>query len=180
MFARAPAILGAVAVFGLYEAALMALLPIWGVRSGLTERLAAATLSAVYFGSIVLQVLIGWLSDRISRLAALRLCGAVGLVGAIAAGEHARLAACAVLPAVRVGRGGVGDLSGGTQHGGRPVPRRRSGERQCRDDHRLWPGRAGGPAGGRGRRWMSSTRKACCGCSSLLFAGIADWEQLAV
>ena len=83
MFARAPKILGAVAVFGLYEAALMTLLPIWGVRIGLSERLAAATLSAVYIGSILLQVLIGWLSDKLSRLAALRMCGAVGLVGAV-------------------------------------------------------------------------------------------------
>jgi MFS family permease len=83
MFGRASAILGAVAVFGLFESALMALMPIWGVRSGLTERWAAATLSAVYFGSIVLQVLIGWLSDRTSRMAALRVCGAVGLVGAM-------------------------------------------------------------------------------------------------
>lgn len=83
MFARAPVILGAVAMFGLYEAALMTLLPIWGVRIGLSERLAAATLSAVYFGSIVLQVLIGWLSDKLPRIAALRLCGVVGLLGAI-------------------------------------------------------------------------------------------------
>ena len=92
------------AVFGLYESALMSLLPIWGVRSGMSERLAAATLSAVYFGSIVLQVLIGWLSDRVSRLAALRLCGAVGLVGAVALLARAGLAAAAVRPAVRVGR----------------------------------------------------------------------------
>ncbi len=84
MFARAPVIIGTVAVFGLYESALMALLPIWGVRGGLTDRWAAATLSAVYFGSIGLQMPIGWLSDRVSRLAALRLCGAVGLAGAIA------------------------------------------------------------------------------------------------
>jgi MFS family permease len=84
MFARAPAILGTVAVFGVFESALMSLLPIWGVRSGLSERMAAGTLSAVYFGSIVLQVLIGWLSDRTSRLAALRLCGAAGLAGAVA------------------------------------------------------------------------------------------------
>ena len=104
----------------------MALLPIWGVRIGLSVRLAAATLSAVYFGSIVLQVLIGWLSDRLSRLAALRLCGVVGLLGAMLAGERAAVAAGAVLPAVRVGRGRVGDLSGGAQHGGRPVPWRRT------------------------------------------------------
>jgi MFS family permease len=84
MFVRAPMIVGVIAVFGLYESALMALLPIWGVRSGLSERLAAATLSSVYIGSILLQLLIGWLSDRLSRLAALRLCGVVGLMGAAA------------------------------------------------------------------------------------------------
>jgi MFS family permease len=83
MFVRAPGIMATVTVFGLYEAALMSLLPIWGVRSGLSERLTAATLSAVFLGSIVLQVLIGWLSDRLSRLAALRLCGVVGLAGAV-------------------------------------------------------------------------------------------------
>ncbi|HEX4172156.1 MAG TPA: MFS transporter [Acetobacteraceae bacterium] len=83
MFARAPGIMAAVVVFGVYEAALMNLLPIWGVRSGLSDRLAAATLSAVYFGSIVLQLLIGWLSDLVSRPAALRLCGVVGLAGAV-------------------------------------------------------------------------------------------------
>ena len=84
MFVRAPVIVATVAVFGLFESALMSLLPIWGVRSGMTERWAAATLSTVYFGAIALQVPIGWLSDRASRPAALLLCGAVGLAGAIA------------------------------------------------------------------------------------------------
>jgi MFS family permease len=83
MFARAPLIVGVVALFGLFEAALMSLLPIWGVRIGLSVTLAATTLSAVYFGSIVLQTLIGWLSDRWSRVQALRLCGVVGLLGAL-------------------------------------------------------------------------------------------------
>jgi MFS family permease len=83
MFARAPVILGAVAMFGLYEAALIALLPIWGVRIGLGVRLAPATVSAVYLGSIPLQVLIGGLSDKLSRIAVLRLCSAVGLIGAL-------------------------------------------------------------------------------------------------
>jgi MFS family permease len=82
MFLRAPGIIATVAAFGLYEAALVNLLPIWGVRSGLDQRLTAATLSAVFFGSIVLQIAIGWLSDRVSRIAALRLCGAAGLAGA--------------------------------------------------------------------------------------------------
>jgi MFS family permease len=84
MFARAPFIVGVIGLFGFYEATMMTLLPIWGLRSGLTERLAAVTPSAVNFGAIVLQVLIGWLSDRVSRLAALRLCGVVGVVGPVA------------------------------------------------------------------------------------------------
>lgn len=83
MLGRAPLIFGAVVAFGLYEAALMTLLPVWGVRSGLGEQGAAAILSAVYLGSIVLQIGIGWLSDRGSRLAALQLCGVVGLAGAL-------------------------------------------------------------------------------------------------
>lgn len=83
MFARAPLIVGVVAVFGLYESALMALLPVWSVRSAMGEQMAALALSAVYFGSIVLQMLIGWLSDRTSRLATLQLCGVVGVVGAL-------------------------------------------------------------------------------------------------
>lgn len=81
MLARAPFLLFAVAVFGMYETALMALLPIWGVRIGLSDSLAAGTVSAVYIGAIALQFPIGWLSDKISRLAVLRWCGVVGLVG---------------------------------------------------------------------------------------------------
>jgi MFS family permease len=82
MFARAPLIVLAVAIFGLYETALMALLPIWGVRGGISASMAAATLSAVYIGSIALQLPVGWLSDKLARLDVLRLCAAIGLVGA--------------------------------------------------------------------------------------------------
>jgi MFS family permease len=83
MFARAPLILLSVALFGLYEATSLALLPIWGVRLGFSPNVAAATLSAVYIGSVVLQLPIGWLSDKTARLTILRICGAVGLLGAI-------------------------------------------------------------------------------------------------
>ncbi|MEJ0018467.1 MAG: MFS transporter [Acetobacteraceae bacterium] len=82
MFLRAPLIMVTVAAFGLYEAALMSLLPIWGLHTGLGEQLATTILSAVYIGSIIMQVLIGWLSDRLSRVLALLLCSVVGLLGA--------------------------------------------------------------------------------------------------
>lgn len=83
MLAKAPLILVAVAIFGLYETTLLTLLPVWGVRMGLSERFAATTVSAVYIGAIVMQFPIGWLSDKMERLAVLRLCGAVGLAGAV-------------------------------------------------------------------------------------------------
>ncbi len=101
MFARAPFLLFAVAMFGLYETALLNLLPIWGVRVGLGEGAAAATLSAIYFGAIALQVPIGWLSDKAGRRPALLLCGAVGMAGAalvpIAAGSRPALFAVLLL-----------------------------------------------------------------------------------
>jgi MFS family permease len=83
MLARAPLILLSVALFALYEATLLALLPIWGVRLGFSPSLAAATVSAVYIGSVVLQMPIGWLSDKTARLTMLRVCGGIGLLGAI-------------------------------------------------------------------------------------------------
>jgi len=84
MFARAPLIVVSVALFGLYETTAMALLPIWGVRLGFSPALAATTLSALYIGSVALQLPVGWLSDKTARLTMLRLCGATGLLGAVA------------------------------------------------------------------------------------------------
>lgn len=82
IIARAPLILGAVGLFGLYESALMTLLPVWGVRTGLSDRGAAATMTAIYLGALALQVPLGMLSDRLSRRTALWICGMTGLVGA--------------------------------------------------------------------------------------------------
>jgi MFS family permease len=83
MVTRAPLILLAVLLFGVYEATLMTLLPIWSLRLGFDANLAAATLSAVFIGSVALQWPIGWLSDKTARPVILRLCGAVGLLGAL-------------------------------------------------------------------------------------------------
>jgi MFS family permease len=83
MFLRAPVIVLSIALFGLYEATMLALLPIWGVRVGFTPRLAAASVSAVFIGSISLQWPIGWLSDHAPRSVTLRLCGAAALAGSL-------------------------------------------------------------------------------------------------
>jgi MFS family permease len=83
MFAKAPLLLLAVAMFGLYEQSLLALLPVWGVRIGLSRTVAATSLSAIFIGAIMLQWPFGLLSDRVDRLTALRTCGAIALCGAI-------------------------------------------------------------------------------------------------
>jgi MFS family permease len=101
LFARAPLMVLSVALFGLYEATAMALLPIWGVRLGFPPMLAAATLSALYLGSVALQFPVGWLSDKTTRLTMLRLCGGTGLLGAVAFGAFAAPAP-AMLPAIAV------------------------------------------------------------------------------
>ncbi len=80
---RAPLVFLAVALFGLFEMALMVLLPIWSVRHGMPARTAAGTVAGVYLGAIALQVPVGWVSDRRSRRAALLLSGAVGAAGAV-------------------------------------------------------------------------------------------------
>jgi MFS family permease len=82
VFAAAPVIVLTVGLFGLVDTATLSLLPIWARRIGLDPARAAASLAAVYFGSVALQVPIGWLSDRLARSTVLRICAAAGLVGA--------------------------------------------------------------------------------------------------
>jgi MFS family permease len=82
VFGKAPFILFATALAGFYEQTTLSLLPVWGLRIGLGTTLAAASLSVVYFGAIALQVPIGWLSDRLTRLWVLRLCATAGVAGA--------------------------------------------------------------------------------------------------
>jgi MFS family permease len=82
-FLRAPFILLAVGLFGVFESTAWSLLPVWGVRIGFSEAVAATSLTAIAVGSIALQVPIGWLSDKLPRIAVLRLCGSAGLLGAL-------------------------------------------------------------------------------------------------
>lgn len=78
---RAPLIAFAVALFGVFETATLSLMPVWGVRVGLSQSLAAASVTAVYFGAIALQVPIGWLSDHVRRIKVLQICAGVSVIG---------------------------------------------------------------------------------------------------
>ncbi len=71
----APLPLGAVLLFGLLETACFAFLPIYGLRIGYPEAVAALLLTVLIGGGIVFQLPIGWLADHVSRAGLL-----VGLV----------------------------------------------------------------------------------------------------
>jgi MFS family permease len=77
----------------------MAILPLYGVGLGFSQRDAALIVSAIAAGNIALQIPIGLLADRGDKRAILAVCGAVGVAGAlaapVAAGSFAAL--CGVL-----------------------------------------------------------------------------------
>lgn len=78
---RAQPMVAIVALFGMWEATTQALLPVWGVRSGLTVAEASALVAVLYLGAVALLVPIGALADRVGRGVALGACSMGGLVG---------------------------------------------------------------------------------------------------
>jgi MFS family permease len=110
MARRAPFIVLAVAFYGFFEQTTLSLLPIWGVRIGLAPATAAALLTAIGVGSIALQMPVGWLSDKLERVAVLRLCGIAGLVGALLLPLLASLGPLPVFAAVMVWGGAAAGI----------------------------------------------------------------------
>lgn len=68
-------------MYGAIETGIFGLLPVYGVRSGFSETTAAAQLTVIAAGNILLQYPVGWLADRTEPRRVLALCAAVGLLG---------------------------------------------------------------------------------------------------
>jgi len=79
----APLIAAGVFVFAFMEYTSFSLLPVFSVRSGLTEKLAVTTLAVFGFGRVFLQLPIGLLADRMDRSRLLIYC--VAFAGVCAA-----------------------------------------------------------------------------------------------
>jgi MFS family permease len=77
----APIVWGAALVAGLVESADLTLLPLFGVREGLTERAALMLVTAFLAGNVVLQVPVGILADRYGRRRVLGMCALLSGVG---------------------------------------------------------------------------------------------------
>lgn len=80
---RLPAIAWAVMLFAAFEAMMLTLLPIYGLRQGFTQEVALFMASVVVVGDAALQLPIGLLADRISRVALFRGCGVVLLFSSL-------------------------------------------------------------------------------------------------
>jgi MFS family permease len=81
MAARVPFAMLAVGLFGAVEQTYLTLLPVWGVRLGMTPIAAGAMLTATASGGLAFQPMVGWLSDKMPRLQLMRLCAGIGLAG---------------------------------------------------------------------------------------------------
>lgn len=83
MIRRMKPVVMLVILFAMYEGSTIALLPVWGERSGLSAASAASLVSAVFVGAILLQVPVGFFSDFAGRTATIRVCAVIGVAGAI-------------------------------------------------------------------------------------------------
>lgn len=80
---RMPTIAWAVMLFAAFEAMMLTLLPIYGLRQGFTSDVALLMASVVVVGDAALQLPIGWLADRMSRTTLFRGCGVVLLLSSL-------------------------------------------------------------------------------------------------
>ncbi|WP_263145955.1 MFS transporter [Pseudomonas sp. RIT-PI-AD] len=78
-----PAIAWAVVLFAAFEAMMLTLLPVYGVRQGFSQETALAMVSTVVVGNALLQLPIGWMADRIPRRALFRGCGVMLLLSSL-------------------------------------------------------------------------------------------------
>jgi MFS family permease len=84
VFVTDPGVVFAVVLFGAIEFGAMALIAVWGVRSGLTEADAAILLSVFAFGAMLLQMPLGWAADRFDRRRILALAAAGSAIAPLA------------------------------------------------------------------------------------------------
>jgi len=74
-FRTDPTVMGAVMLFGAVEFGVMALLPVWGVKTGLGRDAATFLISVLVLGNVALQIPLGALADRWNRRWMLIGCG---------------------------------------------------------------------------------------------------------
>jgi MFS family permease len=81
-FARlVPMLIVAVGMFGIIDAANLGLLPVYGVKKGVSQETAALMVTAFIVGNAVLQFPIGWIADHWSKRGMMSACGIATAIG---------------------------------------------------------------------------------------------------
>ncbi|MGK8708858.1 MFS transporter [Metapseudomonas otitidis] len=80
---RMPTIAWAVVLFAAFEAMMLTLLPVYGLRQGFTQEVALLMASVAVVGDAALQLPIGWMADRVPRRALFRACGLALLLSSL-------------------------------------------------------------------------------------------------
>jgi len=78
-----PLLVVAVLSFGLIDSAVLSLMPIFGLHSGMSEARSVLLVTVLVAGSILLQLPTGFLADRVNKYHLLVGCAVVGLIAAI-------------------------------------------------------------------------------------------------
>lgn len=83
-FARlAPILISAVTLFAVIDAAYLGLMPVYGVKKGFDQQIAALMLTAFIVGNAGLQFPIGWIADRWSKRGMMVVCAFTTVIGSI-------------------------------------------------------------------------------------------------
>jgi len=79
----APLICAAALLVAFFDGSVLTLLPIYGVKNGMTAEMAVLMTSVLLGGNILLQVPIGWFADKLGREKVILVCGIIGLAGSL-------------------------------------------------------------------------------------------------
>jgi MFS family permease len=64
---KAPMLLVAISVHAMFDGGMLGFMSIYGVRHGMSESVAALTITALSLGNVFFQIPIGWIADRTSK-----------------------------------------------------------------------------------------------------------------
>ena len=95
---EAPTVATAAIAVGLVDSAFFTFIPLYGLRIGLSHETAITLLTAVLAGNVVLQIPLGWFTDRVSRRGLLLALGLICCLGPAAAGGALSAGSLAAYP----------------------------------------------------------------------------------
>lgn len=80
---KAPTLVLAVLLFGLFETVVATLFPVFASRAGLIDTQVTTAIAVMFWGYLCFQIPIGWIAERTSARGMMLFCAAVGVLGGL-------------------------------------------------------------------------------------------------